>query len=49
MNGNLDITGISVQSSVNLNESQKISFKEKIKSFNISPFKQLPPYNKKEF
>ena len=47
MNGNLDITGISVHSSVNLNESQKISFKEKIKSFNISPFKQLPPYNKK--
>ena len=47
MNGTLDITGISVQSNNNLNESQKHSFNEKIKSFKLSPFKQLPPYNKK--
>ena len=47
MNGTLDITGISVQSNVNLNESQKHNFNEKIKSFKLSPFKQLPPYNKK--
>ena len=46
--GNLDFTGISIQSKVNLNESQNNCLNEKFRSFNISPFIQFPPYKKKD-